>query len=224
MAGGKRGLDVGLAGLAHAADRDRPVVRRGDGAGRAAGDRLAVDDGAGVRRLCQGLFDTLTSGSRVALSHKGKPALLVRAPKMRAGSGMRGWRTGWSSSACVTGIGDDLPDRRIVVGKAMHEGGVGAVLQQPPHQIGEQVLVAADGRIDAARQVHAVAAHHLVIERLAHAVQALELKAFAVAGHGGDGRQRMGVVGGELRIEALAVLPAGIWRRRGRRRRSRPFA
>ena len=51
-------------------------------------------------------------------------------------------------------IGDDLVDRRLVVGQAVDEGGVGAVFEQPAHQIGEQILMAADRRIDAAGLLH----------------------------------------------------------------------
>ena len=54
-------------------------------------------------------------------------------------------------------IGDDLLDRRFLVDDAVDEGGVGAVLEQAPHQIGEQVLVAADRRIDAAGQAELAA-------------------------------------------------------------------
>ncbi len=54
-----------------------------------------------------------------------------------------------------------------------HEGRIRAVLQQSPHQIGEQVAMAADRRVGAVRDVRAILAQ-LRIERLAHAVQALE--------------------------------------------------
>ncbi len=47
-------------------------------------------------------------------------------------------------------IGDQVFDGHRVVHERMHEGRVGAVLQKPPHEIGEQRLVRADGRIDAA--------------------------------------------------------------------------
>ena len=72
-------------------------------------------------------------------------------------------------------VGDDLVDRFVLVDDAVDERGVGAVFQEPPHQIGEQILVAADRRIDPARKVHLVGADDFAIERLAHAVQALEL-------------------------------------------------
>ena len=78
-------------------------------------------------------------------------------------------------------VGDDLVDRGMLVDDAVDERGVGAVFEQPPHQIGEQILMAADWRVDAARAVHLVG-RHLVIERLAHAVQALEFPVTALTG------------------------------------------
>ena len=105
------------------------------------------------------------------------------------------------------GIGDDrlFGDRRI--NQAMHETGIGAVLQQPPHQIGEQVLMRADRRIDA----HGVGG--VVVQRLAHAVQALHLEIifpgrFSGAGAGArkDERQAVRVVCGESGIQSVAAL------------------
>jgi hypothetical protein len=80
-------------------------------------------------------------------------------------------------------IGDHRFDRQALRRlDAVDEGGVGAVLQQAAHQIGQQVLVAAHRRIDAARRPSLLGADDLVIERVAHAVQALELEVGAVAG------------------------------------------
>jgi hypothetical protein len=100
---------------------------------------------------------------------------------------------------------DDLVDRQAVVLQAIDEGAVGPVLEQAADEIGQEVLVLADGRIDAAADAEAVALHDLLVEGLAHAVQALELEGAGVAGeleHGGDG---VGVVGGELGIEELLL-------------------
>ena len=68
---------------------------------------------------------------------------------------------------------------------------------------GEQVLVSADRRVDAAGRVELAVADDLVVQRLAHAVQALELE------RGGRRRRRrrgdrVGVVGGELRDRTLS--------------------
>ena len=58
-----------------------------------------------------------------------------------------------SRSAISTGSRDDLRNRHFVVAEPIHERGVGAVLEQAAHQIAEQILVAADGRVNAARPV-----------------------------------------------------------------------
>ena len=84
----------------------------------------------------------------------------------------------------------------------MDEGGVGAVLEQAAHQIGQQFLVAADRGIGA----HGIGSSPDrlggVVQGLAHAVQALELDLHVRgAAPSVDGGERVGVVGGELRIE-----------------------
>ena len=89
----------------------------------------------------------------------------------------------------------------LVVDDLVDEGGVGAVFEQPPHQIGEQVLVLSDRRVDAAARAFRLA--HRLVKRLAHAVKPLELEARAIFRHvqyRGDG---VGVVRGKLRIDAV---------------------
>ena len=103
-------------------------------------------------------------------------------------------------------IGDKFVDRHARVGDAVDEGSVGAVLEEAAHQIREQRLVRADRRIDPARPIELVAADHLLVERLAHAVQALEFVLAAIeigAGEDEDGSERLRIVGGELRIDRL---------------------
>ena len=51
------------------------------------------------------------------------------------------------------GVLDQRLDGNLRVGDAIDERGVGAVLQQPAHEIGEQRVVRADRRIDAARPI-----------------------------------------------------------------------
>ncbi len=92
-------------------------------------------------------------------------------------------------------------DRYRVVGRERHEGRVGAVLEQAPHQIGEEVAVAADRRIGAIGEFGVIFAQAR-IERLAHAVQALEFESALAAGELQHGRDRQRIVGGELRKEA----------------------
>ena len=60
-------------------------------------------------------------------------------------------------------------DRHVRIGGDRDERGIGAVLQEPPHQISEQIAMAADRRIDAAGRVGQFREQRGV-ERLAHAV------------------------------------------------------
>ncbi len=106
-------------------------------------------------------------------------------------------------------VGDQFLDRQGVVGHAVDERGVGAVFQETADQVGQQGLVGADRCVHAARTVQLAVghlAHDLLVERLAHAVQALELvlaRVVVLAGDVVDGRQRVGVVGGELRVDGF---------------------
>ena len=107
----------------------------------------------------------------------------------------------------LDGIGGEVFDGRFLVGKLMHEGAVGAVLQEPAHEIGEQRLMRADGRVNPAGPVQVSLANHMPVKRLAHAVQALELVIASLEirpSHVMDGRQRMRVVGCELRENEVA--------------------
>ena len=106
-------------------------------------------------------------------------------------------------------IGDHRLDRHPLVQQGVHEGGVGAVLQQASHQVGQQILMTADRRIDAQRE-RAVAIASGRIQRLSHPVQALKLRGQPrLTGHFAHGGQGVGVVGSELPIEV---------RRRGQER------
>ncbi len=70
-------------------------------------------------------------------------------------------------------IVDDRFFRHRCIDQPMHETGIGPVLQQTPHKIGQQVLVRADRGIYAHRTD---GADNAVIQRLAHAVQALHFE------------------------------------------------
>ncbi len=102
-------------------------------------------------------------------------------------------------------ISRDLLDGQFLVDDAIDEGGIGAVLQQAAHQIGQQVLMAAAGRIGSAGIAAGIRRHDVIVERLAHAMQALELKVAAIACQLQDRGDGMGVMGGELRIEGLGI-------------------
>ena len=103
------------------------------------------------------------------------------------------------------GVLHDLRDRRFLVGQAIDEGCIRPVLQETPHEIRDQVCVRPHRRVDAAGHAQLFAADHLLVDGLAHAVQALELVRVTRGrgnAHGGDG---LCVVGGELRIERAPV-------------------
>ena len=104
----------------------------------------------------------------------------------------------------VDGVGDQIFHRRVLVDDAVDEAGVGAVLEQAAHEIGEQGLVAADRRV-ARTGGDARPPTIWSLERLAHAVQTLELVVARLPC--ADRRRRRGgrsppanvrVVGGEL--------------------------
>ena len=87
-------------------------------------------------------------------------------------------------------------DRGVGVHQLVDEGGVGPVLQQAAHQIGQQILVGTHRRIDAAVQA-GLLVQHRVVQLLPHAVQALEFE-LAITGHLQNADHGVGVVGGEL--------------------------
>ncbi len=81
----------------------------------------------------------------------------------------------------------------------MNERRVGAIFQQSSHEIGQQVLVRANGCVDAHRSFAA----SCLVERDAHAMQALEFVT-GVPGppcHQLNRGKRVRVVRGELRID-----------------------
>ena len=100
---------------------------------------------------------------------------------------------------------DQALDRDGVIHELVDERGVGAVLQQAAHQVGQKVVVAADRRIDPARD-GIVGPDQRAVERLRHAVQALELEIAPRAGQLDDAGDGMRVVGRELRVEGIAAV------------------
>ncbi len=141
-----------------------------------------------------------------------KPRELLR-------SGSKIWLGGAirpGSSAVSNGSAGDEAGRHLAVGDHVDERAIGAVLQQPPHQIGEQIGMPADWCIDAG--LGAVLIAQYLVQPLAHPMQALELELRFIGiefldqmQHGSD---RMRIVRGELRIEAGRASPAAFahWR------------
>ena len=168
----------------------------------AAGLQLPPDQ----RPALQPLFAQRTGGGGQALAIA--PHRQVAAE--RVASALAVHVTGQGDLRVRAGVGlrrrHRIADHQLrghaVVEQGVHEGGVGPVLQQPTHQVGQQVLVAPHGRIGPQHHVVAEAGVGRAVERLAHAVQPLVLHPHAgLRRHVAHGRQRMGVVGGELRIE-----------------------
>ncbi len=92
----------------------------------------------------------------------------------------------------LDGLVDDL----------MHEGRIGAVLEQAADQIRKQVGVRAHRGIDATARAFDLP--HRLVQRFAHAVQPLEFKAFLVTRHCENRGDAVRVVGRELRIDAVS--------------------
>ena len=200
-----------------AAELGQPRIERIGGAaqcGGALGQRHAVPAREGGVQALHGGVDLVACGllhridarrchraqQRLALREAGE----VRAGRVRSSAVQRlGHRLPWLLRR-RQGRGEQRLHVDLRVGELVHEGRVGAVLQQPAHQVGQQVAVLADRGVDAHR--HIAAAHHLAVDRLAHAVQALhlELRAARLA-HVQDRGDGAGIVAGELRIDHLAM-------------------
>src|SRR3974390_1836642 len=103
-------------------------------------------------------------------------------------------------------VGNDLLDRLLVVPDSVDERGIGAVLEQPAHEIREQVLMAADRRIDPAWPAEMLRSGDLLVERLAHTVEPLKLVLPAVTSHFENGGGGMRIVGRKLWIEGCSVI------------------
>ena len=112
-------------------------------------------------------------------------------------------------------IGGEILGRDIDVRHTIDEAGIGPVFEQAPHQIGEQVLMAADRRIDPHRGARiALFLSQGAVNILAHPVQALKLEfgrilparrcAPFTLGQRFDRTDRIGVVRGEGGIDQIA--------------------
>ena len=127
----------------------------------------------------------------------GQPALAVD------GGGVGNRRVG-RAIADREGIAGDGFGGHAFIDDLVHEGRIRTVFQQTPHKVGQQVAMRAYGGVDAAARAFGL--QHRVMQRLAHAVQALEFEPGAVlARHIEDRGHRMGVMRRELRVDAVAV-------------------
>ncbi len=107
-------------------------------------------------------------------------------------------------------IGEQVRVRQPLVRELVDEAGIRAILQQPPHQVSEQVAMSADRRVDAG--VIALLADQALVEALAHAVEALELEVAAAARpfeQSGYGQRIVGREGREDMLRLQHVVRAG---------------
>ena len=120
------------------------------------------------------------------------------------GAAQRGQRLG-----CGHGVCHQLLNGDGFIPNLVNKRAVGTVLQQAAHQVGQQGLVRAYGRINAAGAGQLAVggiAHHFFVQAFAHAVQALKLvlaPVIVVASHVVNAGQCVGVVCGELREDGL---------------------
>ena len=173
----------------------RPAPRRRRSAARAAAVASASRQPAASRRCALAVRQVDAGGVR---------ALGAEQPARRRNARVRA-----AARALDVGdrVADHLLDRQRLVDDAVDERGVGAVLEQAPHQVRQQFLVRADRRVDAARQCAARRVGELRVQLLAHAVQALELELAAARPREVDDRGRgVRVVRRELRIDAARAL------------------
>ena len=167
---------------------------------------LTADDGCGDPGFTHSVFQTLIQfgqGLRVAEVDPAGIETLRRIDVARQGDTRMAFLLQYLS--LMNGVGDDLFHRRVRVDDLIDKGGVGAVFQQPPHQVGQQFFVAAHRGIDAAVTGQLLLFDGHAVQAFAHAVQALEF-VIPVAGHHHDAGQGMGIVGGELGIKGAAAI------------------
>ena len=98
-------------------------------------------------------------------------------------------------------IAGNLLRCHALVDDLVHERAVGAVLEQASDEVREQVVMRAHRGVDSA--TGAVRLTYRIVQRFTHPVQALELETRGVAGHVQHRGHRVGVVGRELRIDAI---------------------
>ena len=180
-----------------------PVDRRRDGA-FGAGKLDTVDERRrDRRRACASANLLQQSVKRRALAELdtccGAALGQVDIPRQRdlaAAGRMR-------ASDDAAGTAQNVRDRHAWIGGHRHERRVRAVFEEAPHQIGQEIAVASDRRIDAAGGLRQFGEQRFV-ERLAHAIEPLEFVAFDATGFLNDTRHRERVVGGELRKQSVA--------------------
>ena len=145
--------------------------------------------------------------------NRGQIAAVGQVPAARIGTGPK---QAWPLGDGVAGhilhrlqhgqrTSRDTFRRHILIDDLVDETGIGAVFQQPPHEVSQQIAVRPHGRINPAPR--ALFGQNDVMQPLAHAMQALKFETARVppigAGHVQNCRDSMGVMGGKLRINPV---------------------
>ena len=139
-------------------------------------------------------------------------AAVASVAKQIDGQGDRGMACTADGADEGNRVGEQLLICHMFIGKLVDEAAIGTVFQQTPHQICEQILMAANRRVDAA--MIALIVHEVFVKAVPHAVEALELKIPRLACPFEDGRDRQGVVRGKGQIKVgkeLAINPGQVY-------------
>ncbi len=174
---------------------DRRGAREGRGRRERGAGRGLIASQDGAERIQRGGATEIESariGARIAIERR-------RRGDARVGEGGAG--PGELRFDHRERVAHDLLERHVLVHEPVHERGVGAVLEQAPHQVGQQVRMRSDGRIGAYGREIFEAASRLVVQQAAHAVQPLELERGALGTHRQHGADAVRVVGRELRVD-----------------------
>ena len=176
--------------------------RRGDG------PRLRPCQASASRSSCRlsSAFSRSSSGSRTSGSRQIDAGAVAARGSEECRAAGRSSDCAWAQALRARRPGSRTSSSSETCSSAMRltKARIGAVLEQPADEIGEQLLVAADRRIDAHRGPRVadmlLELRKLLVKLLAHAVQALELERLAVGQrlHLADG---VGIVGREGRVD-----------------------
>ena len=169
-------VDLGGSRLEHGSDRDAVVLRRHDRPALTL-SKARLGRPAAALECLQPLEQRLANQRIGQVDARAVAAVgaehIARKDDLRIALGLKRVELG-------DGVPDQLVERDLLVGDAVDEAGIGAVLEQPSNEIGEQLLVAADRRVDPHRRPRIADAvlelGQFIVKRLAHAVKALKLE------------------------------------------------
>ena len=203
MRGADHAIDLGGSCLERRSDSDSVIMGRNDRPAVALSNARLCSPAARFEDLQP--FEQRLAHQRVAEVDAG--AVAAHGAEELAGQNDLGVALGLKCFELRDRVAHQLVDRHLLVGDAVDEARIGAVLEQPPNEVSEQLLVASDRCVDANRRLRlADVALHLRkfgIELFTHAVQALELELLPMR-ECFDLPDRVGVVRCERRIDHIA--------------------